>query len=107
MTELRRGTLAFCVLALLDEQERYAIELVDELTGSEALAAGAGTIYPLLSRLRKDGVIGSSWQESPSGPPRRYYRLTSDGHAALATFRAEWVRFRDAVDHILEKGEAA
>lgn len=106
MTELRRGTLAFCVLALLDEQERYAVELVDELTGSETLAAGAGTIYPLLSRLRKDGVIGSSWQESPAGPPRRYYRLTPDGRASLQAFRAEWARFRDAVDHILDKGQA-
>lgn len=107
MTELRRGTLAFCVLALLDEQERYAVELVEELTGSPALAAGAGTIYPLLSRLRKDGVIGSSWQESPSGPPRRYYQLTNDGHASLQTFRKEWARFRDAVDHIVEKGQVA
>lgn len=107
MTELRRGTLAFCVLALLEKQERYAVELVDELTGSQALAAGAGTIYPLLSRLRKDGVIGSSWQESPSGPPRRYYRLTTGGHAALQTFRAEWARFQGAVDHILAKGQVA
>jgi PadR family transcriptional regulator PadR len=107
MTELRRGTLVFCVLALLDERERYAVELLGELTDSPALAAGAGTIYPLLSRLRGDGVIGSSWQESPAGPPRRYYRLTPDGRAALEAFRVEWARFRDAVDHFLAKGEDA
>jgi PadR family transcriptional regulator PadR len=107
MSELRRGTLVFCVLALLDERERYAVELLGELTDSDALAAGAGTLYPLLSRLRKDGVIGSQWQESPAGPPRRYYRLTPAGREALDAFRAEWVRFREAVDHFLAKGAAA
>lgn len=104
MSELRRGTLVFCVLALLDDRERYAVELVEELTGSDALAAGAGTIYPLLSRLRTDGLISSTWRESPSGPPRRYYRLTDDGRDALDVFRGEWARFRRAVDHLLEKG---
>lgn len=102
MTELRRGVVAFCVLALLDERERYAVELVADLAASEALAAGQGTIYPLLSRLRSDGLVTTTWQESASGPPRRYYRLTDDGRDALAVFRAEWVRFRDAVDHHLE-----
>ena len=101
MSELRRGTVAFCVLALLDVRERYAVELVSELAASDALAAGQGTIYPLLSRLRADGLVSTTWQESPSGPPRRYYRLTESGSAALAAFRGEWVRFRDAVDGLL------
>lgn len=104
MTELRRGTLGFCVLALLDDRERYAVEIVGELTGTETLAAGAGTLYPMLTRLRTDGLISSTWRESPSGPPRRYYRLTDDGRAALKTFRGEWARFRDAVDELLGKG---
>jgi PadR family transcriptional regulator PadR len=104
MTELRRGTLGFCVLALLDDRERYAVELVGELTDSETLAAGAGTLYPMLTRLRTDGMISSTWRESPAGPPRRYYRLTGDGRAALEAFRGEWARFRDAVDELLGKG---
>lgn len=101
MTELRRGTIAFCVLALLATRERYAVELVDALTGSHALAAGAGTIYPLLSRLREEKLVASTWQESPAGPPRRYYRLTASGRRALEDFRGEWAQFRDEVDQLL------
>ncbi|ANY06536.1 PadR family transcriptional regulator [Pseudonocardia sp. HH130630-07] len=106
VSELRRGTVAFCVLALLDVRERYAVELVSELAASDALAAGQGTIYPLLSRLRSDGLVSTTWQESPAGPPRRYYRLTESGAAALAAFREEWSRFRDAVDGLLLAGSA-
>jgi DNA-binding PadR family transcriptional regulator len=64
-----------------------------------------GTIYPLLSRLRRDGLVESVWRESAEGPPRRYYHLTDAGRAALAGFAHEWSRFRDAVDHFME-GEA-
>ncbi len=103
MTELRRGTIAFCVLALLHERERYAVELVDALTDNHALAAGTGTIYPLLSRLREEKLVTSSWQESPAGPPRRYYRLTASGRRSLEAFRGEWAQFRDAVDQLLAR----
>ncbi|WP_345626822.1 PadR family transcriptional regulator [Rugosimonospora acidiphila] len=101
MTELRRGTIAFCVLALLDDRERYAVELVGALTENRALATGAGTIYPLLSRLREEKLVASTWQESPAGPPRRYYRLTASGRRSLEAFRGEWAQFRDAVDQLL------
>lgn len=104
MSELRRGTVAFCVLALLAERERYAVELVSDLGAHRALAAGQGTIYPLLSRLRADGLVDTTWEESPSGPPRRYYRLTEAGRGSLAQFRAEWEQVRDAVDHLLTRG---
>ncbi|GAA1163038.1 PadR family transcriptional regulator [Nesterenkonia sandarakina] len=106
MSELRRGTVVFCVLALLDERERYAVELVSDLADTEALAASQGTIYPLLSRLRDDGLVATTWQESPAGPPRRYYRLTDQGQRSLETFREEWVHFREAVDQLLQKGQA-
>lgn len=104
MSELRRGTVAFCVLALLDERERYAVELVTDLAGSEALAASQGTIYPLLSRLRDDGLVATTWQESRSGPPRRYYRLTEEGRLSLEVFRDDWKHFRSAVDQLLQRG---
>lgn len=104
MSELRRGTVAFCVLALLDERERYAVELVGDLGAHPALAAGQGTIYPLLSRLRSDGLVDTTWEESPNGPPRRYYRLTEAGRRSLEQFRAEWDQVRDAVDHLLTRG---
>jgi PadR family transcriptional regulator, regulatory protein PadR len=103
LTQMRRGTLQYCVLALLDEEERYGFDLVRALADVDGMVTSEGTIYPLLSRLRRDGLVESSWQESPTGPPRRYYRLTEAGRAALAAFRREWSRFRDAVDQFVER----
>ena len=100
-TSLRRGTLEFCVLALLETEQRYGVELVGRLGLEAALTTSEGTLYPLLSRLRRVGWVTTTWQESPSGPPRRYYGLTKQGKAALATFRSEWVSFRDAVDRLV------
>lgn len=98
---MRRGVLQYCVLALLAEEERYGFDLVKALGEVEGMVTSEGTIYPLLSRLRRDGLVETSWQESPSGPPRRYYSLTATGLAALEAFAEEWSRFRDAVDHFI------
>ena len=103
LTQLRRGTLEYCVLALLRDGERYAFELVRALSSVDGLVTSEGTIYPLLSRLRRERLVSTSWQESDSGPPRRYYRLTEAGRASLKEFRLEWRRFRDAVDHFVER----
>ena len=101
MSQLRRGTVEYCVLALLRDGERYGFELVRELSERAGLVTSEGTIYPLLSRLRKDELVTTTWRESESGPPRRYYRLTESGHSALASFVQEWTQFRDSVDAIL------
>jgi PadR family transcriptional regulator PadR len=103
LAQMRRGTLQYCVLSLLAEDERYGFDLVRGLAETDGMVTSEGTIYPLLSRLRRDGLVESSWQESPAGPPRRYYRLTDAGRAALEAFRLEWRRFRDAVDHFVER----
>lgn len=101
MSQLRRGTLPYCVLALLRDGERYGFELVRALGDVDGMVASEGTIYPLLSRLRREGLVATTWRESRSGPPRRYYRLTDAGKRALADFTDEWARFRAAVDHLL------
>ena len=67
-------------------------------------AARGSTLYPLLARLRRNGLVETSWQESTAGPPRRYYRLTRDGELALASFKKQWRVFRDAVEEILDEG---
>ena len=103
LAQMRRGTLQYCVLSLLADEERYGFDLVRGLSEVDGMVTSEGTIYPLLSRLRRDGLVESTWQESPSGPPRRYYRLTDSGRAALEEFRLEWRRFRDAVDHFVER----
>jgi PadR family transcriptional regulator PadR len=105
MTQLRRGTLEYCVLALLRDGRRYGFELVRTLSAADGLLVSEGTIYPLLSRLRRDQQVTTSWQESESGPPRRYYELTDAGRRALAEFTDEWARFQTAVDALLTPKE--
>jgi PadR family transcriptional regulator PadR len=105
LAQMRRGTLQYCVLALLAAEERYGFDLVRALAAVDGMVTSEGTIYPLLSRLRRDGLVESTWRESSAGPPRRYYRLTARGRAALDAFSDEWTRFRDAVDHFVERKE--
>ncbi len=104
-SSLRRGTLEFCVLAMVETQDSYGTEIVRRFGDERSLATTEGTIYPLLSRLRRVGWLDSTWSESPSGPPRRYYTLTDTGRAALQHFRTEWVSFRQTVDRLVGTGE--
>ena len=101
LTQLRRGTLEYCVLALLRDGPKYGFELVRTLSAANGLLISEGTIYPLLSRLRRDQQVTTSWQESEAGPPRRYYELTDAGRRVLAEFTDEWARFQTAVDALL------
>jgi PadR family transcriptional regulator, regulatory protein PadR len=101
IAQLRRGALEYCVLALLERGERYGFDLVRELAEVDGMVTTEGTIYPMLARLRRDGVVETTWRESPAGPPRRYYTLTPSGRQALKQFREEWVRFRDGVDRVV------
>jgi len=102
MTQVRKGVLEYCVLALLRSESRYGFDLVRSLSDLDGLVTSEGTIYPLLARLRKEGVVDSTWQESQHGPPRRYYRLTPKGVRALEDFRKDWRRFRESVDQVME-----
>ncbi|MFN8080493.1 MAG: PadR family transcriptional regulator [Kineosporiaceae bacterium] len=104
LPQLRRGALEFCVLALLRSTPRYGFDIVRELSEADGLLTSEGTIYPLLSRLRKEGLVTTTWQPSDAGPPRRYYALTGDGRTALDRFGQDWRRFRDAVDRVLGSG---
>jgi len=103
VSQMRRGALEYCVMALIRETPRYAYELIEAL-GKTGLLTTEGTLYPLLSRLRRDGLVKTEWQESTDGPPRRYYELTAEGRRALAAFKTEWTSFRGAVDGILQEG---
>ena len=98
---MRRGLLPYCVLAMLRDTERYGFELVQALGSVDGMVTGQGTIYPLLSRLRQQGLVGTTWRESATGPPRRYYQLTQAGRTALAGFTHDWTQLRDSVDTLL------
>jgi PadR family transcriptional regulator, regulatory protein PadR len=101
LTELRRGVLGSCVLALLDERPRFGLELVRELAAAGGLLTSDGTVYPLLSRLRQAGLVTSEWQDAAGERARRYYFITEQGRDQLKAFRAEWTDFARTVDGVL------
>ena len=106
MAQMRRGSIEFCVLALLREEDRYGLDLSRRLA-ADGLVTSEGTMYPLLARLRQDGLVETSWHESSQGPPRRYYQLTSEGRLALDAFTVQWRHFRDAIDNLLDEGRTS
>lgn len=77
-TQLRKGFLAYCVLKACSHQPKYTSDIITQLRDAE-LVVVEGTIYPLLSRLQKDGLMSHEWQESEQGPPRKYYKTTQFG----------------------------
>ena len=106
ISQMRRGMLQYCVLALLANEERYAFDIVRTLGQVDGMVTAEGTLYPLLSRLDKDGRVTTRWRDSDAGPPRKYYAITAEGRRALADFVSEWSRFRQAVESLLAKGSA-
>jgi len=101
VAQMRRGVLPYCVLAMVRNKERYGFELVQSLSSIDGMVTGEGTIYPLLARLRRQGLVETTWRESAAGPPRRYYRIAPAGREALAEFTGSWRRLRDSVDDLL------
>ena len=88
-SQMRKGMLEYCILLLLKQQAAYASDIIQRLREAEMIVM-EGTLYPLLTRLKNDGLLGYEWQESTQGPPRKYYKLTSDGQEALAQLNASW-----------------
>lgn len=100
--QLRKGVLELAILALLERQARYGGEIVEELGARPGLEASAGTVYPLLTRLRGSGLVETTWRESPVGPPRKYYTLTPAGHTAMAALASSWRELNAALSGLLE-----
>jgi PadR family transcriptional regulator, regulatory protein PadR len=101
LTELRRGVLGPCVLALLELRPRFGLELVRDLAAADGLLTSEGTVYPLLNRLRDAGLVTSAWQDHEGERARRYYYVTEAGKQSLAAFRADWARFSGTVGGVL------
>ena len=101
MTELRRGVLGPCVLALLDERPRFGLELVRDLAAAGGLLTSDGTVYPLLNRLRDAGLVTSEWQDQAGERARRYYFITGEGREQLKAFRADWTDFARTIESVL------
>ena len=98
--QFKKGVLEICVLCVLAKKDCYGYELVDEI--SKKIDIAEGTIYPLLHRLKDEGLVTTYLQESEEGPPRKYYRLTDAGRTKEHEQREEWVHFAASVNALLE-----
>ncbi|TDR71097.1 PadR family transcriptional regulator [Paludibacterium purpuratum] len=103
-TQLRKGTLEMCVLALLSRQDSYVYEIVGRL--AQSMEIGEGTIYPLMRRLQADEWVSTYLTESNSGPARKYYTLTASGRSTLASMRGEWDSFVAEINDVLAQSGA-
>lgn len=102
-TQLRKGMLELCILNDIRNRQMYGYEIVRRLRKIEGLIISEGTIYPILSRLKRQGLIKTYMQESPEGAPRKYYELTQQGKKLTAQMNAYWQAIRNETDSI-EKG---
>ncbi len=99
---MRKGMLEFCVLLILKDRAAYASEMIARLKEARLIVV-EGTLYPLLTRMKNDGLLSYEWQESTSGPPRKYYSLTPQGHVFLAQLAESWSEIQATVSHLLDK----
>lgn len=97
--QMRKGVLEFCILSVLKEKDAYTSEILDTLKNAKLLVV-EGTVYPLLTRLKNDGLLSYRWEESSSGPPRKYYALTETGQIFLTELNGTWTELSDAVNLI-------
>lgn len=95
--QMRKGVLEYCILSILNGEDKYASEVLSALKDARMLVV-EGTIYPLLTRLKNAGLLNYRWEESLSGPPRKYYALTEDGKKVLHELNITWDELRNAVN---------
>jgi PadR family transcriptional regulator PadR len=100
--QMRKGVLEFCILSVLKDKEAYTSEILDTLKNAKLLVV-EGTVYPLLTRLKNDGLLNYRWEESLSGPPRKYYSLTEIGQTFLNELNGTWTELSGAVNLITKQ----
>jgi PadR family transcriptional regulator, regulatory protein PadR len=103
--QMRKGVLELCILAILSHGDAYPTEIIDKLKETEMVIV-EGTLYPLLTRLKNSELLAYRWEESNSGPPRKYYRLTDTGHTYLDELVSSWKSLVDTVNSTIETRKA-
>ncbi len=101
-SQMRKGVLEYCILGLLKRGDYYATTLIADLKEADMIVV-EGTLYPLLTRLKNQGLLSYRWEESPQGPPRKYYALTEKGYEALADMDAAWNGVIQSIEYIKNK----
>lgn len=102
--QMRKGILEFCILSIINGQRLYASDILAHLKQAKLIVV-EGTLYPLLTRLKNAGLLEYEWEESKSGPPRKYYLLTEAGKTFLAELETTWTELKDAVKHATNNQE--
>lgn len=97
LSALRKGLLEFLILDIVSSDKVYVADILQRLIGTD-FATQEGTLYPLLSKMRREGSVDYEWQESVSGPPRKYYQLTATGREQLAEFREYWTSITTLIE---------
>jgi PadR family transcriptional regulator PadR len=105
-SQLLRGVLDLCLLAVVDQEPAYGYEMTKRLRARGLSTVGEGSIYPLLGRLEREGLVDTYRAASNGGPPRKYYRTSPEGKRELATGVSEWRGAREAIDAVLGLVEA-
>ena len=100
-TQMRKGILEYCILSIISRREIYASDIIAELKKARLLVV-EGTLYPLLTRLKNNGLLTYNWQESTSGPPRKYYILSPEGTEVLQRLDKTWNELSYSVQTALE-----
>jgi len=99
LSQLRKGLLEFLILDVVSSGDVYVADILERLASTD-FATREGTLYPLLSKMRSEGLLDYDWRESAAGPPRKYYRLTRQGRDQLAEFRAYWTSLTELIDEL-------
>ena len=99
-TQLRKGVLDLCVLALLKNRDYYGYEMVHEI--SQIIEISEGTVYPILKRLTREGYLETYLKESREGPLRKYYRITPEGRRRETEIRTDWLTFSENITNLLK-----
>jgi PadR family transcriptional regulator PadR len=96
---MRKGILEYCILSILSKNDAYATSMINELKEAQMIVV-EGTLYPLLTRQKNQGLLRYRWEESPQGPPRKYYTLTEKGRHLLHELDAAWAEIVSTVKHL-------
>lgn len=99
IAQMRKGVLELCILAIISEKDAYASDILNKLKESKLIVV-EGTLYPLLTRLKNEGFLSYRWEESKSGPPRKYYELTELGASMLMELDRNWKDLVKAVNQL-------
>ena len=101
-SQMRKGILEYCILTIIGRQEAYTSDILEALRRADLLVV-EGTLYPLLSRLKNNGLLSYRWQESKDGPPRKYFTLTEEGQQLLSSLDQEWGAISQSIKTITQQ----